>query len=127
MSARGKKADTEASGEAKKKKTKAATTPTAANAAAAAVAAAATGRKTRGGGGAPGIKTLADAVKTGQFVDLSGGRNTCLKRVDEPGDESDGNPAKGSKVHKYKLDRECERQRQCLCFGFGCVPIDIDR
>lgn len=32
------------------------------------------------------------------FADLSGGRNTCLKRVDEAGDASDGNPAKGSKV-----------------------------
>ena len=97
LSARAKKAD--ASGEAKKK-TKAVKTPTAANAA----AAAAGGRKTRAAaaaGAATGIKTLADAVNTGKFVDLSGGRNTCLKRVDKLGDESDGNPAKGSKVHKY--------------------------
>lgn len=32
------------------------------------------------------------------FVDLSGGRNACLKRVDHPGSEIDGNPAKGSRV-----------------------------
>lgn len=103
LSARAKKGE-EASGKAKpKKKTKVDETPTAPEAAAA--VAAAGGRKTRaaadiggGGGGGPGIKSLADAVNTGQFVDLSGGRNTCLKRVDKPGDESDGNPAKGSKV-----------------------------
>lgn len=32
------------------------------------------------------------------FVDLSGGRKACLKRVDHPGLEIDGNPAKGSRV-----------------------------
>lgn len=46
-----------------------------------------------------GFASLEDAVASGQFVDMSDGRNSCLKRVEEPGLESDGNPAKGSKVN----------------------------
>lgn len=45
-----------------------------------------------------GFTSLEDAVASGDFVDLSNGRDSCLKRVDEPGLESDGNPPKGSKV-----------------------------
>lgn len=45
-----------------------------------------------------GFTSLEDAAASGQFVDLSEGRNACLKRVDDVGVESDGNPAKGSKV-----------------------------
>lgn len=97
----------EASGEAKKK-AKASKTPTAANAAAAAAVRTRTTRAAAAAAAAsPGIKTLSDAVNTGKFVDLSGGRNTCLKRVDKLGDESDGNPAKGSKVHKYTHGEFC--------------------
>lgn len=43
-------------------------------------------------------KLLEELVSSGNFVDLSGGRNTCLKRIDYPGDKSEGNPPKGSKV-----------------------------
>lgn len=45
-----------------------------------------------------GFTSLDDAAASGEFVDLSNGRETCLKRVDEAGLHSDGNPAKGSKV-----------------------------
>lgn len=48
-----------------------------------------------------GFASLEDAAASDQFVDLSGGRNSCLKRVDEAGLESDGNPPKGSKVCIY--------------------------
>lgn len=39
-----------------------------------------------------------EKIDLDRFVDLSGGRNACLKRVDHPGSEIDGNPAKGSRV-----------------------------
>lgn len=45
-----------------------------------------------------GFTSLEDAAASGEFVDLSNGRDSCLKRVDEAGFESDGNPPKGSKV-----------------------------
>lgn len=46
----------------------------------------------------PDPASLEGVVGVEDFVDLSGGRGACLKRVDEPGIEDDGNPAKGSKV-----------------------------
>lgn len=36
-----------------------------------------------------------------QFEDLSGGRSTCLKKVEVPGDEDCGNPTTGSKVRWF--------------------------
>lgn len=45
-----------------------------------------------------GFASLEEAAASGEFEDLSGGRGSCLKRVDEAGLENDGNPSKGSKV-----------------------------
>lgn len=45
-----------------------------------------------------GFASLEEALASGEFADLSGGRGSCLKRVDEDGFENDGNPPKGSKV-----------------------------
>ena len=45
-----------------------------------------------------GFASLEDAAASGQFIDLSDGRSSCLKRVDDAGLGSEGNPAKGSKV-----------------------------
>lgn len=45
-----------------------------------------------------GFASLEDAAASGEFVDLSGGRRSCLKRVDEAGLEREGNPPQGSKV-----------------------------
>lgn len=61
------------------------------------------GAETSGSSGESGsdtssITSLQDVLGLEGFADLSDGRNTCLKRVDQPGDESEGNPAKGSKV-----------------------------
>lgn len=38
------------------------------------------------------------------FIDLSKGRNACLKKVEQPGDPTQGNPPKGSKVREHKQD-----------------------
>lgn len=45
-----------------------------------------------------GFASLEEAAASGEFEDLSGGRHSCLKRVDEAGLENEGNPSKGSKV-----------------------------
>ncbi|CAM9882373.1 unnamed protein product [Ectocarpus fasciculatus] len=51
-----------------------------------------------------GFSSLEEALASGEFADLSGGRGSCLKRVDEDGLESDGNPPKGSKIKvHYKM------------------------
>ncbi|CAB1113521.1 unnamed protein product [Ectocarpus sp. CCAP 1310/34] len=51
-----------------------------------------------------GFASLEEALASGEFADLSGGRGSCLKRVDEDGFETDGNPPKGSKIKvHYKM------------------------
>lgn len=52
-----------------------------------------------------GFTSLEDAAASGQFVDLSGGRSSCLKRVDEAGLDGEGKPAKGSKVQSFFVEK----------------------
>lgn len=54
-----------------------------------------------------GFTSLEDAAASGEFVDLSGGRHSCLKRVDEAGLEEEGNPPQGSKVSVVGLEYKC--------------------
>ncbi len=56
-----------------------------------------------------GFASLEDAAASGEFVDLSGGRHSCLKRVDEAGLEMEGNPPQGSKVPRCLI-----RSATCL-------------
>lgn len=66
-----------------------------------------------------GFSSLEEALASGEFTDLSGGRGSCLKRVEEDGFETDGNPPKGSKVVLHSSTRllleNCQAMKYVKC------------
>lgn len=68
--------------------------------------------------GGAGTATSIDDLDLEQFEDLSGGRSTCLKKIEEPGDESAGNPSTGSKV-------PCQRKHKKNDIDLCLVKTDL--
>ncbi|CAN0261863.1 unnamed protein product, partial [Ectocarpus sp. 4 AP-2014] len=80
-----------------------------------------------------GFASLEEALASGEFADLSGGRGSCLKRVDKDGFETDGDPPKGSKIKvHYKMKvvggeniaSSGEDRTKPFEFRLGCWPSE---